>query len=87
MGIVVDNADKKRREAQDQVDDVNKKWQDAQDTCDDYKGKLEHAESTNAAHVKVCCNLTHIVATIFVQRVSHCNVARCSVVLQARAGK
>ncbi len=53
MGMVVDDADKKRRDAQDQVDDVNKKWQYAQETCNDYKGKLEQAESTNAAHVKV----------------------------------
>ncbi len=53
VGIVVDDAEKKRRDAQDQVDDVIKKWQSAQDTCNDYKGKLEQAESTNAAHVKV----------------------------------
>ncbi len=53
VGIVVDDADKKRRDAQDQVDDVNKKWQSTQDTCNDYKGRLEQAESTNAAHVKV----------------------------------
>ena len=52
VGIVVDNAEKKRRDAQDQGDDVNKKWQSTQDTCNDYKGRLEQA-STNAAHVKV----------------------------------
>ncbi len=53
VGIVVDDADRKRRDAQDQLDDVNKKMQYAQDTCHDYKGKLEQAESTNANHVKV----------------------------------
>ena len=87
MGIVVGDVDKQRRDALDQVEDVNRKRQDAQDTCDDYKGKLEQAEFTNAAHVKVCCNLTHIVAAILVQHVSHCNVVCCSVMLQARAGK
>ena len=53
MGIVVDDADKKRRDAQDQVDEVNQKMQSVQDTCNDYKGKLEQAESINAAHDKV----------------------------------
>ncbi|DBA70658.1 TPA: serine/threonine protein kinase, CMGC, CDC2/CDK subfamily [Trebouxia sp. C0005] len=52
MGIVVGDANKKRRDAQDQVDEVNKKWHDAQNTCNDYKSKLEHAESTNATHAK-----------------------------------
>ncbi|KAL0051798.1 hypothetical protein WJX82_002306 [Trebouxia sp. C0006] len=56
VGIVVDNAEKKRRDAQDQVDDVNKKWQSTQDTCNDYKGRLEQA-STNAAHVKEMARL------------------------------
>ncbi len=87
MGIVVGDANKQRREALEQVDDVIRKWQSTQDTCDDYKGKLEQAEFTNAAHVKVCCNLTHIVAAILVQHVPHCNVVCCSVMLQARAGK
>ncbi len=53
MGIVVDDADKKRRDALDQVDEVNKKWQYTREASDDYKGKLEQAESTNATHVKV----------------------------------
>lgn len=53
VGIVVDDADKKRRDAQDQVDEVNQKMQSVQDTCNDYKGKLEQAESINAAHDKV----------------------------------
>ena len=57
MGIVVDDSDKKRRGAQDQLDDVNKKWQYTQDTCHDYKGKLEQAESTQATHVKVHTSL------------------------------
>jgi len=61
MGIVVDDADKQRRDALDQVDEVNRKRQYAQDTCDDYKGKLEQAESTNAAQVKVCRNFVHTV--------------------------
>ena len=36
MGIAVDDADKKRRDEQDQVGDFDKKWQDAQDTCVDF---------------------------------------------------
>ena len=83
MGIVVGDADKQRRDALDQVDDINRKWRDAQDTCNGYKGKLEQAESNNAAHLKVCCSA----AIISVRHVSHCNVACCSVVLKARAGK
>ena len=63
MGIVVDDSDKKRRGAQDQLDDVNKKWQYTQDTCHDYKGKLEQAESTQATHVKVHTSLQSSLCT------------------------
>ena len=87
VGIVVDNAEKKRRDAQDQMDDVNKKWQSTQDTCNDYKGRLEQARA--GIHQCRSCEGTHIAAVVFVhqsQHVSHCNVACCSVVLKDSVG-
>ena len=86
MGIVVGDANKKRRDAQDQVDEVNKKWHDAQNTCNDYKSKLEHAESTNATHAKVCLLLeAHCCSHLCAACVSlQCGMLLCGAQSQGR---